>query len=364
MRTVMRKALYILKCVRNMNYRSFFNTLKELHKESGRNYVFLIFDIVFCGFRYGAGFNDYQLCQFYRLPLSVRKTYITRGVNNMLSTRLSNPSYTACFNDKRLFYRLFQEFLHREWFSIRQTPEEWLLRFLERHESVIIKPAYGCGGAGVQKIERKNFSSPKEMLMHIRTLNTDIVEECIVQHETMSQMNYKSVNTIRVVTVIQNENVNIIYAYLRIGVGTSVVDNLHAGGIFAPIDIHSGLVTHDGYDKNQSIHKCHPESRRVIKDFQIPSWEQIRELTETAAKLIPQMQYIGWDIAVDQHGNAILVEGNHLPGYDFLQMPVHMSNEKGMLPSFEQFLPGKSKNDSLAHFNGKCNFSDYKIAKL
>ena len=39
----------------------------EVHKITGKNSVGILADVVKCGLKYGAGFNDYLLCEFYNL---------------------------------------------------------------------------------------------------------------------------------------------------------------------------------------------------------------------------------------------------------------------------------------------------------
>ena len=51
------------------------------------------------------------------------------------------------------------------------------------------------------------------------------------------------------------------------------------------------------------------------------------------------MRYVGWDVGVTENG-PVFVEGNNLPGYDFLQMPPHVPNRVGMLPRFREFVEG------------------------
>ena len=47
---------------------------------------------------------------------------------------------------------------------------------------------------------------------------------------------------------------------------------------------------------------------------------------------------MGWDVAVSGDGPQ-LIEGNHFPGHDILQLPPHVPDRVGMLPRFREFLP-------------------------
>lgn len=74
------------------------------------------------------------------------------------------------------------------------------------------------------------------MYLTLRAENTGVVEDVILQHSDMAALHPESLNTLRVVTVLNGEGPHIVYAYIRIGNGGRSVDNLHAGGMYAPIE--------------------------------------------------------------------------------------------------------------------------------
>ena len=53
--------------------------------------------------------------------------------------------------------------------------------------------------------------------------------------------------------------------------------------------------------------------------------------------MVPQVGYVGWDIAVTENG-PLIIEGNHFPGHDILQMPPHVPDKIGMLPTFKKYI--------------------------
>ena len=61
------KIKYVLGCAIHMDYKELFRTVGIVHKATGKNSLGIMLDVVNCGFRYGAGFNDYLLCEFYNL---------------------------------------------------------------------------------------------------------------------------------------------------------------------------------------------------------------------------------------------------------------------------------------------------------
>ena len=58
-------------------------------------------------------------------------------------------------------------------------------------------------------------------------------------------------------------------------------------------------------------------------------------MCKAAAKKVPQVRYIGWDVAMTVNGPT-LVEGNQFPGHDIYQVAEKMDkNSIGILPLFE-----------------------------
>lgn len=55
---------YIFHCIAHMDYRALLETVGTVHGLCGKNRAWLLFDITKCGFKFGAGYKDYLLCEF------------------------------------------------------------------------------------------------------------------------------------------------------------------------------------------------------------------------------------------------------------------------------------------------------------
>lgn len=335
----MGKLKYIIGRVFGMDYKSFFETVNKAHEMSGKNRMYLFFDIIRCGFRYGAGYNDYLLCDFFNLTAEQRKTYVTRSVNNTLVSMLNDREHYHTFDNKDEFYTLFGDLIGREWIHFSMDEKQKFLDFMENRDVVIVKPKDGTGGKGVEKLNKNEFSSMQKMMEYMESIHVGVVEDVIVQNEVMGSLHPNSINTLRIVTILNDKGPHIVYAHVRIGNHGRPVDNLHSGGMFAPIDMDTGVVTFPAYDRDKKTYDVHPLTDVAIKGFQIPLWKESKELCKAAAKRVPQMRYIGWDVAISDKG-PVLVEGNNLPGYDIIQMPPHTPDKIGMLPHFRKYVDG------------------------
>lgn len=60
-------------------------------------------------------------------------------------------------------------------------------------------------------------------------------------------------------------------------------------------------------------------------------------MCKKAAEVIPQVGYIGWDVAITPD-KPVLVEGNTLPSYDMVQNYGHLEEKTGIKPRFEEIV--------------------------
>ena len=283
---------------------------------------------------------DYMLCHFYELNAAQRATYVTRGINNAITRRVNDPAYYHIFDNKNEFYAAFSRYIGRKWLYIPETTEEEFAAFMEGREEIICKPSNQCCGRGVEKLHPSDFPSVSAMFSYLRGQDRCLAEEVLRQHTAMDRLNHSAVNTVRIGTLsCDGKPPAILYAFARIGNSDRPVDNLNAGGMCAPVDLDTGVITHPGYDKNGIVYETHPRSGCRIPGFQIPWWKEAARMCLEAASEIPQMGYIGWDVCITETG-PVLIEANNLPGHDILQMPPHLPEDKtGMLPRFRAVIP-------------------------
>ena len=91
-------------------------------------------------------------------------------------------------------------------------------------------------------------------------------------------------------------------------------------------------------DKTGELYEIHPFTKTKLVGFQIPFYAQAVEMVFEAAQRVPQVGYVGWDVAMAEDG-PLLIEGNTMPGYDMPQNYYHLRDEKaGILSRFQEVL--------------------------
>ncbi len=326
---------YIAQRLMRMNYAGLWNKLNYLHEKTGKNRIALLWDMQQCAVKYGAGYMDYDLFEMYRLTPEQRDTYLTRGRNDELVKKYNQPEYLKYFTDKAEFNTRFGDYIHRDWVRFTGENRQEVQEFLNRHDSFILKPLDGCCGRGVEKFHRKDFGgSVAETYRAVEALGIECeLEELIQQHPAVASVYPGAINTVRTVTINKDGNVHIICAYFRIGNNGKHVDNFNNGGMVAPVDEKTGIVKDSAIDKNKVLYPVHPATGTAIRGFQFPDWDKAMEMVKKAAQEVPQMGYVGWDVAFAQSGPC-LVEGNEFPGHDIYQLPEHTPDGYGIMPKF------------------------------
>ena len=193
---------------------------------------------------------------------------------------------------------------------MRLAREDEFYRFLEKHNKVIMKPVRGGQGRGCFVMNRG------EKLDCFAKYGQYIAEEFIRQTPAMAELNASSVNTVRVWTFKRK----IIGTAVRMGNG-GCVDNLHSKGVCGYLDEHTGIITNPCIDNSLNQYIFHPGSRVKLVGFEIPNWSLLLDKIAAIADVIPEVAYVGWDIAI-LDDDIDLIEGNFDPGHDLMQMVI------------------------------------------
>ena len=140
-----------------------------------------------------------------------------------------------------------------------------------------------------------------------------LIEKKVEQHQIINNIYPLSLNTIRIDTIKANNNhVDIVGSFFRVGRAGKRVDNWSEGnaGIAVPIDLEKGILKGNGLTYKMEEFICHPDTNEKFIYTEIPYFEEIKKMIKQTALLIPQINSIGWDVAITTHG-PIIIEGNH-----------------------------------------------------
>lgn len=266
-------------------------------------------------------------------------------------TRKINGRYNLVLDDKILFEAFFKnsipvvehiclikkgkvyfsKALRSDFAGRIEDLEPELLKNIFLNQKLVFKPNYGKGGGiGIFTVEfldqyvlidEKQFGY-EELVKHLSNLDDYIANYFIEQHEYSSNLYPKTINTLRLVTV-YNDEINkseLLLAAHRIGTKASYpVDNLSQGALVSMVDIKYGFLSNAQSYYETKSYSHHPETGNLIEGVRVPGWEKIVKLIEMVATTYFYIPYISWDVVVQDEG-IIVIEGNGSTGLTLFQI--------------------------------------------
>jgi len=300
------------------NYGRFFKNLAKVAKKEHRFFPFLVVDTAWCVFRYGLALSDYLNYEIYKRNTAQRKDYVSTRTENTAYEVLSPSQYKKRYTVKPTFLKEFKEYTRRDFIVPEQSTYEEFCAFLDKNEAFMSKPYDGLGGQDVQKVYAADITDRKAYYDQCVSTRT-FLEQLVRQHPKMNELCAKSVNTIRCMTFNDHGKSEILWVGLRVGNGVNSVDNFHAQGMGVSIDVETGKLVGNALDKDGREFTHHPTSGVQFDGFQLPCFQEAKELCLKASLESDKILVVGWDIALSENG-PLIIEGNRRPGYDLVQM--------------------------------------------
>lgn len=266
---------------------------------------------------YRCSIRDYFTLEWPFLNYRGKRNFITATECKRFYKRENDVEQAAILDNKEKFLNYFSNYVGRVWCGQEYNNSELNYReFEDKWNKCILKPLNEAGGHGIKFVEDIKKLQGGSLYNYCKAHNL-LAEEIIVQHSKMAALHKNSVNTIRIFTY----KTKAVMAVVRMGVGNSNLDNASSGGIFAPIDMSTGIVKDGAYSFEISqILWQHPTSGVILLGYQIPLWKECIQLVEEASKLIPGIPLCGWDVAIVESG-PLLIEANAEPEIPLIQIP-------------------------------------------
>lgn len=290
-----------------------------------------------------------------------KSTYLVARIREMDINHV-NDKQTAAYllGNKYNAYKLLRQYYRRDMVLIHdESNYDEFCAFVSRYPNFIVKPVNFAIGLYVVKDSVDNYASPRELFdkllrERIRIANDTsrnnllnisgevdiILEELINQSSEMAAFHPSSVNCLRIFTFKSGDDVKAFYPFLKMGNGGSVTDNAAGGGLFAAINVSTGVVETDLFDEGRYLNEpveFHPDTGVKVRGFQIPRWDEAVSLAKECARKLDGVNYVGWDLALTPDGWCI-IEGNEYGEPVFYQI----AYGRGIRREFEEIIGWKS----------------------
>lgn len=175
-------------------------------------------------------------------------------------------------------------------------------------KTFIAKPSIlSFGGRDISFFENATKTEIKGYLDNIKIDNV-IFQEKIIQNDTMSYLHAKSLNTLRIMTLIINNKVYALKPIIRVVTGNNSVGTEGENELFIAVN-DDGTLSNIGFDIFGNKIEDSIDGKK-FKDVKIKELDKSIEICKKAALRFPHFRLISWDIAIDKNDEPVIIEAN------------------------------------------------------
>ena len=299
----MNKIQYAWQRITNVQTKNMTRVLNREADNNGKSRFAVKMDFLKCALKYKIGYIDYMKGNYINLNKEERKKMLTASNYFALMKYLNPNLYRVTQDDKFICNKVYHKYVKRTYIDLRVTTLEEFKEFLKGKKNVFAKLIDSFGGQGIKKIKVDEIKDIEALYHELIKKRQHLIEEEIKQHKVLNEINGAAVNNIRIVSLLKDNKVHIIAKVLRINDGLTDTISCH--------DI-QGMLDEDGnllgrmVDDDLNIFETHPVTGFKFKGLKVPYMKEVLELVESAAREVPDLRYIGWDIAITPDGPEII----------------------------------------------------------
>ena len=335
---------WLLRKVRGLNQERMKKHIDIIQKNSGKSKFYIYLSIFGAFLARGAGYTDYFRGDFIHRTKAERDTFVTAKSFYQILQYLNQENYKVLVDDKIVFNQFFGDYIHRDYLNLREAGVEEFKAFIRGREVVFAKTPKGEGGHGVSKIVLADYPDKAALYRLLLQRGQLLVEEAIVQSAEVNRLNPCVVNSFRVITLYKDGKVTLLNNAFRINQDSSEVIGC-SNDLYFSLSA-DGRIDSNVIDDYGNIYTEHPMTGVRFADIRVSGVDKAFAMCVEAAKKIPQVRYIGWDVAFSEKG-PILVEGNQYPGYGIVQFYRLKDKHTGHLKEIADVLGDEMKNIKL-----------------
>ena len=314
----------------------------------------MVYRAIYEWWAFGANVDEEFYLHFNEMTCEEKDQYMVDNLRVRYINHLNSgggKEVRRILDDKYILYKRLRPYYLRDMIEI-SDPEKDLdvfSDFVKKHHEFVVKPLDYYGGIGVHKASLDDYGSDYKTALanllnegaeisnvHRSKSHKMVLEELIVQDESLAQLHPESVNAVRATAVRGKDGkIHLYHPWIKVGMNGTFVASAVLDGYDAEIDPETGIVISDGYQENGNVYVTHPNTGAVIKGFQIPQWGEMVKMVGELMELMPEFGYIGWDLVLTPNGWCVM-EGNYNGDFMF-----QLINGRGYRKEFEELIGWK-----------------------
>lgn len=202
--------------------------------------------------------------------------------------------------------------------DLKPISKDEVVSLIHTNENLIIKTSIDTErGLGVELVDRNNKEAVIKDIKNGTIFNKHkefVIQQMVPQSKTTARYNPTSLNCMRITTLNLNGKSSICSMALKVGGKDAVVDNIGGGRGGIIIGISSdGILSNSGFYSDGKSDTLH--NGTCFANQQIPNFHKVKEIALRLASKLNNVKLVGWDIALTENNEPVLIEANAIwPG--------------------------------------------------
>lgn len=340
----MKSTKIMLEKIKEINFKRLNQLANYIAKKNNKSPLYVKYDMFKNFLIYKIGYTDYFKSDYINLTKKQKEDFVTsRNFFNILAYLNPRP-YRVITKDKLIFNKILKDYIKRDFLDVRNSTEEDLEKFIKGKEHVFAKPNTDFGGHNIEKIKTKEIKDIKKFKKQLLDKKQYLLEDEIIQHKEVNKINPNAVNTFRIITLYKDGKAHILANSFRISLDENAA--IQCWDAYMRVN-EDGTPACKFIDDAGEIFDKHPLTGFDFNTIEkIPYVKESFEMVKEAALLIPDIRYVGWDVAITEDG-PVVIEGNEYPSYGLIQNYLLNKENPGHLKQIKEVLGEEFKNIKL-----------------
>ena len=318
----------------------------------------MVYRAIYDWWAFGANVDEEFYYHFYEKSCAEKEEYMVDNMRVKYINHLNSgggKEIRQLLNDKYLLYKRLKPYYKRDMIEVSNSEDDYaaFVDFAKKHREFVVKPVDYYGGIGIHKVNLNEFNHDIRAAfmsivnegisisnLHASRARKMVLEELILQDESLAILHRNSVNAVRATAVRdKNGKIRVYHPWIKVGMNGTFVASAVLNGYDAEIDEKTGIVISDGYQESGKVYEVHPDTGIRMKGFHIPKWNEMLRFVDELMQLMPEYGYIGWDLVLTEKG-WVVMEGNYNGDFMF-----QLINSRGYRKDFEELIGWKLEKE-------------------
>jgi len=241
--------------------------------------------------------------------------------------KLNRKDFAGAYMDKNIYDKIFpRSYLPRSFIKmergnlfngdmekISEKEANKILRSID--ESTVVKKTIGSyGGKDIYFLGKDLISSDGRKMNTSKKIvdrlgNDFIIQEKVRQHQDIGKFHPSSLNTIRMMTLRFDGEIDELSTVLRFGVDNSLLDNISQGGFALGVSPDGKMASVGNWDMVNDMNE-HPSTKEVFEGSRVPNYQKVREMAFELHDILSHYDILSWDLTVNEKGSPVFIEVN------------------------------------------------------